>query len=135
MKTASPLMSRAFLSLALGALLLSPCQTACSPRGSDAPPPPSAEERFIQMDGNKDGKIDIVEFKAASPNMNEQAFGVIDLNKDGGIDQAEWIEFANNHGKSMKSPSEAPVMNNIPGDPLIPPVDSSDLPLMRPSGI
>ncbi len=129
MKTASPLLSRTFLSVALGVLLLSPCQIACSAK-NDVSPEPVVQDRFVIMDVNKDGKVDLEEFKAANPNMNEQAFVIIDQNNDKGIDQAEWVEFINNHGKT---PATAPRMNNIPGDPLIPPIDSSDLPLMRPS--
>ncbi len=90
-------------------------------------------DRFSVMDVNKDGRVVIEEFRAAFPNMNENAFGVIDLNGDGAIEQAEWAQFMEGHSKGMSMPPEkgAP-MNNIPGDPLIPPVDSSDLPLMRP---
>lgn len=120
-----------FLCLFLGAFFLAPCQTACSQR-NDAPPQPVAQDRFVQMDTNGDGKVVLEEFQTAFPNMNEQAFVVIDRNKDKGIDRVEWMEFMENHGKSQQGASEAPQMNNMPGDPLIPPVDSSDLPLMRP---
>lgn len=134
MKTASSLMSRVFLNAALLSLILLPCQTSCSPR-RDAAQEPAAQSRFVLMDVNKDGKVDIQEFKTSFPNMNEQAFAIIDANNDKGIDEAEWIYFMDNHGKSRPKPDDAPVLNNIPGDPLIPPVDSSDLPLMRPSGV
>lgn len=131
MKSASLHMSRTFLGLALGALFLAPCQTACSPR-AEAETPAVTQDRFVQMDTNGDGKVVLEEFRAAFPNMNEQAFVVIDRNNDKGIDRVEWMEFMDNHGKSQQMPKSAPQLNNMPGDPLIPPVDSSDLPLMRP---
>lgn len=88
-------------------------------------------DRFAQMDVNNDGKVVIEEFRASFPNMNEQAFAIIDKNGDQGIDRAEWFDFMENHGKPQPKPKGAP-LNNIPGDPLIPPPDSADLPLVRP---
>lgn len=116
------------LGAALGLALLAPAQSSCAPSSQSAPPP---VDRFAVMDVNKDGKVVLEEFQAASPNMNEQAFILIDRNKDNAIDRIEWEEFIANHGSGMKQPEGAP-MNNIPGDPLIPPPDSSDLPLVRP---
>lgn len=90
--------------------------------------------RFDQMDINKDGRVILEEFTAAFPNMNDQAFAVIDLNKDGAIEREEWLQFTEGHAKGQMPGQRdrgAP-MNNIPGDPLIPPPDSADLPLMRP---
>ncbi len=87
------------------------------------------QARFVEMDTNNDGKVVLEEFNAAFPNMNERAFAVIDKNGDQGIDRAEWFEFVANHGRS---PERGAPMNNIPGDPLIPPPDSNDLPLVRP---
>lgn len=92
--------------------------------------PLTAEDRFDVMDIDHDGKVVIEEFRAAYPNMNEQAFVIIDKNGDKGIERAEWIAFTANHGRDEQSRG-AP-MNNIPGDPMIPPPDSSDLPLVRP---
>lgn len=90
-------------------------------------------DRFSALDTNSDGKIVIEEFRAAFPNMNEQAFAVIDYNGDKVIDRNEWAEFTSTHGKPPSAPRrEGAPMNNMPGDPLIPPPDSSDLPLMRP---
>lgn len=95
----------------------------------------SGADRFDQMDGNKDGKVVLEEFRAAFPDMNERAFAVIDVNGDKVIDRTEWLEFSTGHARGARPqglrPEGAP-MNNIPGDPLIPPPDSSDLPLMRP---
>lgn len=93
---------------------------------------PAIEDRFAQIDTNNDGKIVLEEFRSNFPNMDEQAFVVIDRNKDNGISRVEWAEFMENHGKSPQRPPSTENMNNIPGDPLIPPVDSSDLPLVRP---
>lgn len=132
MKTASLSLSRTFLGLAIGALFLAPCQTACSPRADSQTEPVVEQDRFVQMDTNGDGKIVIEEFRQAFPNMNDQAFVLIDRNNDKGIDRIEWAEFIDNHGKSRPMRDGASQMNNMPGDPLIPPVDSSDLPLMRP---
>lgn len=95
----------------------------------------SAADRFDQMDADRDGKVVVEEFRASFPNMNEKAFDVIDINGDKVIDRGEWLEFSAGHARGampqgMKDKG-API-NNIPGDPLIPPPDSSDLPLMRP---
>lgn len=103
-------------------------QTGCAQSAPQELPP--EQDRFVVMDANGDGKVVIEEFRAAFPNMNENAFTVIDKNGDKGIDRVEWAEFTETHGRPPREPG-AP-MNNIPGDPLIPPVDSADLPLMRP---
>lgn len=97
-------------------------------------------DRFAAMDKNGDGKVVIEEFQAAQPGMSERAFAVIDGNGDGAIERAEWDVFMQGHASgarpqnlpSMPPPETAPQLNNIPGDPLIPPPDSADLPLMRP---
>lgn len=118
--------------LFLGALtlLLAPCHAGCA--ASQPPASPPMADRFTQMDVNGDGKVVIEEFRAAFPSMGEQAFAIIDKNGDQGIDQTEWGEFMTNHAKSTAPRREGAPMNNIPGDPLIPPPDSSDLPLVRP---
>lgn len=92
-----------------------------------------AQSRFDQMDKDKDGKVVLEEFRATFPNMSEQAFGMIDVNGSNAIERAEWFDFMEGHAKG-RTPGTArtPRMNNIPGDPLIPPPDSNDLPLMRP---
>lgn len=115
------------LAMAFGAALIAPCQTGCAPRDT---PHPVERDRFVEMDTNGDGKVVLEEFAQANPNMNEQAFIIIDKNSDKGIDRVEWLEFSQNHGRPPRR--EGAPMNNIPGDPLIPPPDSSDLPLMRP---
>lgn len=92
------------------------------------------QNRFDQMDTDKDGKVVLEEFRAAYPNMNEQAFGVIDVNGNKAIERAEWFDFMEGHAKGkIPGMGRTSRLNNIPGDPLIPPPDSSDLPLMRPS--
>ena len=99
----------------------------------------AAPDRFAAMDKNGDGKVVIEEFQSASPGMSERAFVVIDSNGDGAIERAEWDSFMQGHaagvppqGMTTPQPETAPRLNNIPGDPLIPPPDSADLPLMRP---
>lgn len=89
---------------------------------------------FEQMDKDNDGKVVLEEFRTAFPNMNEKAFVVIDKNGNSGIERAEWYEFIEGHAKGMQPAKmrEGAPMNNIPGDPMIPPPDSNDLPLVRP---
>ncbi len=89
---------------------------------------------FEQMDKDNDGKVVLEEFRTAFPNMNEKAFVVIDKNGDSGIEHAEWYEFIEGHARGMQPAKmrEGAPMNNIPGDPMIPPPDSNDLPLVRP---
>lgn len=116
--------------LALGIFLLASGQTGCA---AGTQPDPATVDRFAIIDANKDGKIVAEEFQKAFPNMNENAFVVIDKNGDKGIDKLEWVEFMENHGKP--SHERGAPMNNIPGDPLIPPPDSNDLPLMTPSNL
>lgn len=116
-----------FIGASLGVSLLIFGQTGCA---AQKPEPNVMQERFVQMDANGDGRVVLEEFRAAFPNMNENAFVVIDKNGDKGIDEAEWLEFSRSHARPQRERG-AP-MNNIPGDPLIPPPDSNDLPLMRP---
>ena len=104
-----------------------------------APAHTGGADRFAAMDKNGDGKVVIEEFQSASPGMSERAFAVIDSNGDGAIERVEWDAFMKGHaagvppqGMTMPQPETAPRLNNIPGDPLIPPPDSADLPLMRP---
>lgn len=106
------------------------CFTAPMPGCASEQPSQTVElqDRYDVMDTNHDGKVVLEEFTAANPNMNEQAFTIIDRDGDDGITRSEWIFFTENHGQGAKG---AP-MNNIPGDPMIPPPDSSDLPLVRP---
>lgn len=115
--------------LLLGGIACSARQTAPA-----AAPPNKMQERFTVMDVNKDGKVVLEEFRETFPNMNEQAFGMIDLNGDNAIDRAEWFQFTEGHasGNMPGKVERGAPMNNIPGDPLIPPPDANDLPLMRP---
>lgn len=124
------------LAMSAVALFLGLPQAGCASekQSAQASQPPAMQASFERIDTNNDGKIILEEFRAAFPNMNEKAFVVIDKNGDNGIERAEWYEFMENHGKSPMNQTQrrgAP-MNNIPGDPLIPPPDSNDLPLVRP---
>ena len=114
--------------LLLTLCLFAPAQISCSPTQQDTSQPPN--DRFATMDVNNDGKVVLEEFQTAFPNMNENAFVMIDRNKDNGIDRMEWEEFITRHASGQ--PMQGAPMNNIPGDPLIPPPDSNDLPLVRP---
>lgn len=122
-------MSGKRVAAAIGTLVLSGCLfSACANSAA-------SQGRFGKMDANGDGKVVLEEFQIANPGMNENAFMLIDLNNDGVIDSNEWASFMDSHARNGMAPDQergAP-MNNIPGDPLIPPVDSDDLPLMRPS--
>lgn len=109
-----------------------PAQLSCAAKDAVTP---RAQKKFESIDANGDGKVVIEEFRVAYPNMSEHAFVVIDKNNDKGIDQAEWYDFMEGHAKDSAGTRRRGVpMNNIPGDPLIPPVDSSDLPLAQPPG-
>lgn len=116
------------LASAIGVLFIA--SSGCAAGINEPSAQPSADKSFELMDSSKDGKVVIEEFKTAYPNMSEQAFIIIDKNGDKTIDRLEWAEFARQHAKPSKE--KGTPMNNIPGDPLIPPPDSSDLPLMRP---
>lgn len=99
----------------------------------------SAADKFEEMDKNKNGKVVMEEFRAVFPNMREEAFVTIDKNGDGVIDRMEWDEFIKGHAAGMKPgpmggmpPKGAPMMNNMPGNPMIPPPGSADMPLVTP---
>lgn len=127
MKKEFSLRERVLGAAALGLLLIAPASGCAA--GHDSPPAP-APDRFAVMDVNGDGKVTLEEFTAANPNMSEQAFVIIDRDKNKAIEPQEWTIFTETHGSGV-APEGAP-MNNIPGDPLIPPPDSDDLPLVRP---
>ena len=120
--------------LALSSSLLAGqgCAGASQPGAATPAPDPSA--RFTAIDANRDGQVVIEEFSTAFPGMNRQAFTIIDSNGDGAIDRAEWVQFMQTHPGATPPYDGDPNarMDNIPGDPLIPPPDSADLPLVVP---
>lgn len=122
------------ISLRLGMAFLAALSIGASACAAEKAPAPPQPDRFVVIDANGDGKVVVEEFQAAFPNMNKQAFSVIDANNDGGIDKKEWYDFLEGHNASSfrGAPDNNAPLNNIPGDPLIPPPDSSDLPLMQP---
>lgn len=126
-------MKLGFLVMPLAMLAAQGCAHAVSAEASPQTPQ-AAEEKFVRMDTNRDGKVIVEEFVAAYPNLNREAFAVIDRNGNGAIDRPEWLEFLEKHSMGVMPRGDDPNarMNNIPGDPLIPPPDSADLPLVTP---
>lgn len=122
---------RMFGLLALLSLLALPAMAAENPAMA-------SKDKFAEMDKNNDGKVVLEEFQAAFPGMREEAFKSIDKNGDGVVVREEWEAFSTEHAAGMK-PGNMPrttqkgaPMNNMPGDPIIPPPDSADMPLMTP---
>lgn len=56
-----------------------------------------ADDKFGQMDTNKDNKVSLEEFQAAYPKMQQAAFDGIDSNKDKSISHEEWDTFMAQH--------------------------------------
>ena len=102
------------------------------------PPAAAPKDKFAEMDKNNDGKVVLEEFTAAFPGMREEAFKSIDKNGDGVVVREEWEVFSRQHASGMKPGNMPPAMqkgapmNNMPGDPVIPPPDSADMPLLTP---
>ena len=92
-----------------------------------------ANDKFSQMDNNKDGQVSREEFKKLFPNMRDEAFTAIDQNSDGSIAVEEWNFFMKDHSSGMK-PNRG--MGGGPmgaaGDPMMPNPGSADLPLVTP---
>lgn len=132
--SAQPVFWQMFALLALAGLLALPTLTRAADDLAKAAP----RDKFEEMDTNKDGKVVLEEFQAAFPNMKESAFVVIDKNGDGAIERVEWDEFLKGHAAGMKPgmggmpPKMGAPMNNMPGDPMIPPPGSADMPLVTP---
>lgn len=126
---------RMFALLALAGLLALPGLARAADERAQAAP----GDKFEAMDANQDGKVVLEEFQAAFPHMKESAFVVIDKNGDGAIGRVEWDEFLKGHAAGMKPgmggmpPRQSgATMNNMPGNPLIPPPGSADMPLVTP---
>ncbi len=62
----------------------------------------SAEDKFTNMDSNKDAAVSSEEFTKAYPQMNEAVFGIIDADKNKTINLKEWMDFQANHMKGMQ---------------------------------
>lgn len=118
--------------LALLSLLALPALAAEKP--TTAP-----KDKFAEMDRNNDGKVVLEEFMATFPGMREEAFKSIDKNGDGVVVREEWEIFSKDHAAGMRPGTMPPAattqgvrMNNMPGDPMIPPPDSANMPLLTP---
>ncbi|MCL2123326.1 MAG: EF-hand domain-containing protein [Desulfovibrionaceae bacterium] len=57
-----------------------------------------ADERFRNMDTDNKGFITFEDFRKRYPNMQRPAFDAIDGNKDGMINLEEWRTFFQGHG-------------------------------------
>lgn len=71
-----------FLALALPALMVSTAH---------------ADDKFTQMDANKDGKVTWEEFHKTYPQMQQAAFDGIDADKDKVLSHEEWDTFLAQH--------------------------------------
>ncbi len=49
---------------------------------------------FANVDGNKDGKVDMTEAMGVYPNLTKEQYDQADTNKDGGLDEAEFGSLA-----------------------------------------
>ena len=58
-----------------------------------------ADEKFDQMDANKDGKVTWEEFAAVYPNMKKPAFEAVDANADTFVSHEEWDAFRGEHAR------------------------------------
>lgn len=120
------------LHIALAAVL---CLWAASAQANPAAGDADKVDKFAMMDTNKDGKVSYEEFKAFFPNMREEAFAVIDKNGDKSIDRAEWDEFVSNHSSGHMGGSMGGMMggqSGMPGNGMMPPPGSADMPLVTP---
>ncbi len=62
----------------------------------------TAEEKFNNMDTNKDKQVDMSEFTSAYPQMNDAVFGIIDADKSKFITFEEWMDFQATHMQGVK---------------------------------
>lgn len=123
---------RMFGLLALLSLLALPAVAADKPASA-------SQDKFAEVDKNNDGKVTLEEFMAVFPGMREEAFKSIDKNSDGVVVREEWEVFSKDHAAGMRPGNMPPAantqgvrMNNMPGDPIIPPPDSANMPLLTP---
>lgn len=107
------------------AALLSLCATGTT---LAMPGMEAAQNKFAQMDTDKDGKVSEAEFFAAYPKMQKAAFTAIDTDKDGFITDKEWNGFLLDHARGRAA---MPADKGMPGS--MPPAGaSSDVPLVMP---
>ncbi len=60
-----------------------------------------AQDRFDEIDTNKDGYISWEEFQVAMPKLTKVAFDAINTSKSGKISREEWNNFQSSHGGMM----------------------------------
>ncbi len=90
--------------------------------GSAQAMPEKAQDRFAQMDTDKNGTVSWEEFSTAIPSMREQAFDSIDTDKNKAINREEWNTFSVGHGKPQGMPMQGmPSQGKPTGKPLITP--------------
>lgn len=82
MKKTTTRMTFLFLALAVPALMASPAM---------------ADDKFVQMDTDKNGMVSWEEFHKYYPQMQKAAFEGIDANKDKTISHEEWDGFLAQH--------------------------------------
>ncbi len=113
--------------LAAIVLMASPAQSMPGMGGG------SSNDKFTQMDSDKDGKVSREEFKKLFPNMRDEAFVTIDQDNDGFISVDEWNFFMKDHSSGMKTNrGMGGGAMGAPGNPMMPNPGSADLPLVTP---
>ncbi|MCJ2178639.1 EF-hand domain-containing protein [Novosphingobium album (ex Hu et al. 2023)] len=76
----------------------------------------AAEDMFVKLDVNKDGKIDQADRDARHAEHRAEMFAMIDANKDGSISRQEFMDAKPPHGPGDRGPG-APDGNGPPPPP------------------